>query len=193
MDCPNYSPRRIVFIQPAFQGRFITWLVGLMALSGATSAFVLYLLFTVGPGRVWALTHPQEGWLSLGQILVIGNLVAVMVAGLAAAIVMVYISHRIAGPTYRFARVCEEVGKGNYELGTTLRRHDELQDLALAFTDMLRKLRARRHIQQVVVRKAQQIAAALRVATPPTRTDQLSLLDTLDQQLRTLEGMPTRL
>ncbi|CAK0754824.1 conserved hypothetical protein [Gammaproteobacteria bacterium] len=187
MDRPQR--RRIVFIQPVFQGHFIGWMIGLMALSGVVSAIVFALLLTIWSGRTLA-TPPLEGWLGLGLLLVIGNVVAILVTGIAVTFVVVYLSHRIAGPMYRLARLCEEVGKGNYDISTSLRRHDELQDLAMAFSEMLRRLRNRRDTQQSAIHKAQQTISNLRTADT---ADYVNLLDNLDQQLRTLGGTPIRL
>lgn len=45
-------------------------------------------------------------------------------------IVVLYISHEIAGPLYRFESLCHQVGEGNLDTITYLRKKDQLQELA---------------------------------------------------------------
>ncbi len=49
---------------------------------------------------------------------------------LAAAIFSIYLTHRVAGPLYRFQKSTGELAEGNLALRITLRAGDELHDLA---------------------------------------------------------------
>jgi nitrogen fixation/metabolism regulation signal transduction histidine kinase len=81
----------------------------------------------------------------------IGNIVAAVVAGLSAIIVVLYISHKIAGPLFRFETLCRQIGEGNLDGVTHVRENDQLQELAVAFTEMVEQLRQRRDQQQAVL------------------------------------------
>ena len=83
-------------------------------------------------------------WERLGLSILIGNIVAAVIAGLMAIIVVLYISHKIAGPLYRFESLCKQVGEGNLNTITHLRSNDQLQELAQSFSAMVDKLRNRR-------------------------------------------------
>jgi phosphoribosylanthranilate isomerase len=48
---------------------------------------------------------------------------------------------------YRFETVCEQVGNGKLDGITSLREHDQLQELGQAFVGMVTKLRSRRDRQ----------------------------------------------
>jgi nitrogen fixation/metabolism regulation signal transduction histidine kinase len=50
----------------------------------------------------------------------------------------IFFSHKLAGPLYRFEKVCHSLIEGNYSEGVYLRKGDEMQNLAGLFNDMLR-------------------------------------------------------
>lgn len=80
----------------------------------------------------------------LGISILLGNLVAVLISGGLAIFVVLYASHKIAGPLYRFEKLCEQIGDGQLETVTSLREHDQLQELGAAFAGMVAKLRTRK-------------------------------------------------
>ncbi len=55
-------------------------------------------------------------------------------------ILSIFISHKIAGPVYRFEKSAEIISKGDLSLRIKLRKGDELQDLADAFNKMTESL-----------------------------------------------------
>lgn len=52
----------------------------------------------------------------------------------------IYISHKIAGPLYRFHATLQEIEKGNLRTRISLRKFDEAQPLAMAFNHVLENL-----------------------------------------------------
>lgn len=56
------------------------------------------------------------------------------------AISTIFISHRIAGPIYRFEQSAKRISEGDLTLRIKLRRGDELQELANCFNVMTEKL-----------------------------------------------------
>lgn len=53
----------------------------------------------------------------------------------------IFVSHKIAGPIYRFERQAEAIGKGDLTLKFNLRPYDELKDLGVALEKMEGSLR----------------------------------------------------
>jgi HAMP domain-containing protein len=53
------------------------------------------------------------------------------------ALLTIFFSHRIAGPVFRFERILREVAEGRYSATVSLRRTDELQDLADALNSAI--------------------------------------------------------
>lgn len=55
----------------------------------------------------------------------------------------VFFSHRVAGPVYRFEKVCHNMIAGDYTDQIHLRKGDEMQNLSLLFNEVLLKTRER--------------------------------------------------
>lgn len=140
------TKRRQIFIKKDFQGRFILGAFALILLAGLCSALLIYWMTG---GDLQAQSQSAHANIvnaaeRLGVSILIGNLVAILVAGGIAVSTVLYASHKIAGPLYRFETLCQEVGDGKLDTVTHLREHDQLQDLALSFSNMVAKLRNRR-------------------------------------------------
>lgn len=55
----------------------------------------------------------------------------------------VFFSHKVAGPVFRFEKVCQNMIAGNYTGEIHLRKGDEMQNLAFLLNEVLRKTRER--------------------------------------------------
>lgn len=53
----------------------------------------------------------------------------------------VYLSHKVAGPLFRFVTCAREVAAGNLMIQVNLRRGDELRELEVTFNEMTERLR----------------------------------------------------
>lgn len=53
----------------------------------------------------------------------------------------IYFSHRIAGPLPKIYRTLREIGGGKFDIHLTLRKHDELQELADVINEMAKSLK----------------------------------------------------
>lgn len=137
--------RRTVFIKRGFQMRFITWVIVLLILCGICSAAVLYPFLSSEMSSKLSTGHRDIGDIKkhVALAIVIGNVLAVIVAALATTVVILYISHKIAGPLYRFEMICKEIGHGNLNVSAGLREKDQLGGLSEAFSEMLAQLRGR--------------------------------------------------
>lgn len=81
---------------------------------------------------------------------------------LAAAIFSIYLTHRVAGPLYRFQKSTAELAEGNLALRIKLRRGDELHDLAdLANRAVANLDRAMREIRDRTAGTTQALRAAM--------------------------------
>lgn len=187
MTATKPAARGTVFIKKAFQGRFILSVLMTLVLSGLLSALLVYLLIGSDLQSQSQAAHAsiETLWSRLGSIIIIGNLAAALVAGVTAVIVVLYISHRIAGPLYRFETLCHQIGDGNLDAIVSLRDKDQLKDLAESFANMVEKLRLKRT-------RRLDIAAAMEA-----RLEQLGAQPGLDEELReamgSLNGMLTEL
>lgn len=138
--------RRHVFIKKEFQGRFVLTVLGIILSSGMCSALLIYGL-TDGELQAQSISmHAAVSSVSerLGISIVIGSAVSMVMAGAVAVVAVLYASHKIAGPLYRFEMLCGQVGDGNLDGIAQIRDKDQLQELANAFAVMVSKLREQR-------------------------------------------------
>jgi methyl-accepting chemotaxis protein len=179
--------RRNVFIKKAFQGRFIGGVFLLMLLSGLCSALLIYWM-TGGDLQAQsesAHINIANAWARLGLSLLIGNVVAILIAGTLSVFVVMYASHKIAGPLYRFEKLCEQVGNGELEIITAIREKDQLQDLANAFLEMVNKIRARKQRQQDCISSILNQIEQLKNNNSPA-PNQVQALEQLEQTVKQL-------
>lgn len=135
--------RRILFIEKAFQFRFIAKMTAVVAVGTASTGGLLYVFADREFGRAFYSAHYQarSSWeLLLPAVLAASFLAMCLVAGLA-VLVTLYDSHRIGGPLYRFRANLKAVGEGNLTLVTRLREKDELKSLTEAMNEMTGGLR----------------------------------------------------
>jgi methyl-accepting chemotaxis protein len=55
----------------------------------------------------------------------------------------VLVSHRVAGPLFRFKRILADVARGDLSMNIRVRRHDYLRDEAASMDEMVRAMRER--------------------------------------------------
>ncbi|MDO9161258.1 MAG: hypothetical protein Q8N35_03295 [Methylococcaceae bacterium] len=147
--------RRNVFINKAFQARIIVGVFLLILLSGLCSAALIFWITGSDLQAQSQTAHANiiNAWDRLGLSIFIGNVVAIFIAGTLSVFVALYASHKIAGPLYRFEKLCEQVGDGDLDVLVSLREKDQLQELGAAFASMVDKLRTRKNEQQAVIIK----------------------------------------
>jgi methyl-accepting chemotaxis protein len=134
----NYK-RRTFVVKKALQYRFIAWVViTLLIVVGLMLADVFISLQRLAIERGIQLTLLDVYNFSNPFVLF---KFAVYLAGVVMASVV--LSHRVAGPVYRFERSAEEVSKGDLTSRVFLREGDQLVDLRDAFNGMVDTLRGK--------------------------------------------------
>lgn len=89
---------------------------------------------------VLRVERTQEFFLQQFTLLALIVVVAIAMAGL---IVFTLLSHRIAGPLYRFEKVLEQVEAGDLTTKVKLRGTDQIADLAKAMNELIGSLNGR--------------------------------------------------
>jgi methyl-accepting chemotaxis protein len=82
-------------------------------------------------------------------------LIVILMLTLCNITVGVYLSHKVAGPLFRFIMCTREVANGNLRIQANLRKGDELRELEGAFNDMTERLRSyvreeRKRIEEIL-------------------------------------------
>ena len=129
--------RKNYFINKELQGKYI-FSFFIFVLVGA-------VLFTVVFGLLSAdtLTITYKGSnLQVGRTPIVllkeivkTNWIFIVAGGFLVVIVSMFLTHRVAGPLYRFERTLEEMKKGNFTSEIRLRTKDEAKELAGMFNE----------------------------------------------------------
>ena len=124
--------RRKYFISRKFQIEFSFRFLLIIA---AASIMVMLLFFYNSRGTLTAgYTGSEVKLLQTGAYflpsLVVSTIIIVIFACLTGALVMILLSHRLAGPLFRFQVVLDELSSGNLTMRFNLREKDQLKELA---------------------------------------------------------------
>lgn len=140
---PMLHKRRTYFIEKSFQAKFIVKFCLLVAAAGALTIAILYLFswnsttVSVVDSRVVVKTTADF----IMPVLIQTVVIVMVIVSIASVFVTLFVSHKIAGPLYRFKKVMKEIEEGDISKDFQLRRLDQLQDLAGAFNNMVAKIR----------------------------------------------------
>ena len=135
--------RRIYFIEKNFQTKFILKFCVLIIFAGLLTMGILYLLamqsttVSIANSRVVVRTTADF----LLPILIQTVIVVTIIVGFATIMITLLVSHKIAGPLYRFKKVMEVLREGDFSSDFRIRRLDQLQKLADEFNNMIRTVR----------------------------------------------------
>ena len=129
--------RRNFFIKKELQGKYI-FSVFIFVLAGA-------VLFTAVFGLLSAdtLTVTYKGSnLQVGRTPIVllkeivkTNWIFIVAGGFLVVITSIFLTHRVAGPLFRFEKTLEEMKKGNFTSEIRLRSKDEAKELAGMFNE----------------------------------------------------------
>ena len=144
MDNPRViQKRRIYFIEKRFQTNFILKFCVLVAIGGLLTIGILYFLAmrstTVSFVNSRVVVRTTADFIL--PILIQTVAIVTVLVGLATIVVTLFVSHKIAGPLYRFKKVMQALAEGNFSDDFHIRHLDQLQDLADVFNVMISKIR----------------------------------------------------
>jgi methyl-accepting chemotaxis protein len=137
--------RKNVYIDKDFQTRFILKFCALVALGAGLTIGLLYLLSlqstTVSfvQAKVKVMTTADF----ILPVLVQTVLVVMGLVSIASIAVTLIVSHKIAGPLFRFKQTFRELANGNFSNQVRLRKGDQLIEVADDFNQMITVVRAR--------------------------------------------------
>lgn len=137
--------RKQYFIQKTFQTKIIIRFVLILVLGSIITGMGLYFLAANElETRLYTahmtITNTRE---ILLPTIILTTVIVFILLALITIYTVLYLSHRIAGPLYKFEKITEEIGKGNLTVDVTLRKKDELTHLQNAFERMLESLQSK--------------------------------------------------
>lgn len=132
--------RRNFFVKKELQGRFI-FSFFLLVIAGS---FFFTAIFSFLSANTLTIAYKDNN-LQIGQtpIILIKEILSaywmfIVPGGILVVIASMFLTHRFAGPLFRFERTLEEMIRGNFSVHIKLRTRDEAKELA----DMLNQFNA---------------------------------------------------
>ncbi len=169
----NKAPyrRRRYFLPGTSQPRLLLTVQGILALLGVLVAAVLYVLFNRDLTASYLSAH-----LAIRNVrdMLLPTLAAIDVGVFVlSAVLMLFYTHRIAGPAYRLGRTLREVAAGRLPSEVRLRKGDYLEDLAAETNHLLAALREEAHSLEQDVLLLEAALAPLENGLPPEEREAL--------------------
>ena len=134
--------RKKYFINKAFQAEFILKFCGLVALGCVIFGVILYMFtnrtVTTSFDNSRLVIKSTADYLLPG--LLFGGLIVGLVIAIAASIMVVLLTHRMAGPIYRFEKYAQKIGSGELSADLKIRKKDQFQNLVEVFNKMTHNL-----------------------------------------------------
>ncbi|MBI5187783.1 MAG: hypothetical protein HZA07_01740 [Nitrospirae bacterium] len=137
--------RRTYFIQKGFQTRMILKFVSLLAIMAVISSVILYFFAGSELESSYYEAHSsiKSMWDILGTTVLMTNLISLIIISAATVYVILFISHKIAGPLYKLEKNINEISEGNLNLYVKFREGDQVKSLGDALENMVNKLSER--------------------------------------------------
>ena len=135
--------RKRIFVERGLQLRFARFVILYMVVCCLVTAFIVfYATFAVLSEKLVGI-YPQN---RLPEIF--GRAYIAFFGGLLVSVPVLFygaltFSHRIAGPLPKIYQVLDEIGSGHFDTQLTLRKNDELLELANRINRMTAKLKER--------------------------------------------------
>jgi len=130
------------FIKKEFQFKFILRFC-LLVLMGAIISTGLLFLFS--QGTLTSSFHQsrlviKNTGLAILPSVVYTNLITLALITLATIIVTLFVSHKVAGPMFRFEKELKVIGEGDLTKKIMLRKKDQIKDMADCLNNMVASL-----------------------------------------------------
>ncbi len=139
----NKNPyRRHYFIKKEFQSKFILKFC-LIILAGVLISTGLLFLFS--QGTLTSSFHQsrlviKNTAVAILPAVICTNLITLGLISLATIVVTLFVSHKIAGPLFRFEKEIKEIGQGDLTKKIGLRKEDQITNMAESLNKMTASL-----------------------------------------------------
>lgn len=135
--------RRNYFIKKKFQCKVILRFCALVILGAVITGGCLYLMSanTVTTAFVNSRLSIVRTSDYILPILLGSSLISIAFISIATAVVIMFLSHRIAGPLFKIEKSVKEIGDGNLNLRINLRSTDEITEMAATINEMTKNIK----------------------------------------------------
>lgn len=140
--------RKQYFIATRFQVKYIGLILLLIFLTATLCSYVVYYTSMISMGEKLANVYPQGRLMAIVNTVNTRILFSLILITPLVAMIGLFLSHRIAGPIYRMERFLNDVAGGDLTQRLTLRKKDELINLANGINNVVDSLK-----KTVIVKK----------------------------------------
>ncbi len=146
------TQRKTYFIQKAFQTKMMAKFVLLLTVMATISSVTLYFLAGSELKSSYYEAHSsiKSMWDILGPTVLITNFISLFIISIATVYVILYISHKIAGPLFKLEKSINEISGGNLHLHLGLREGDQLKTLSDSLKNLVSKFSERIKVMKLV-------------------------------------------
>lgn len=122
-------------------------------------------------------------------MLLLSNIIIVGVTGIIGIAVLIFMSHRIAGPMFRFEKVLDEISKGDLTYKFKLRQGDQFKELEKRINELTDMLDSKAGNLKSGVNEISKMLSRLQTLAPAHSTDKdfERLLQDISQKLIELQ------
>ena len=134
--------RKNYFIKKDYQFSFSVKFIALLALEAVLIAvfFMCVSRDTLTTGYTDSILRIENTSRFFFVPMTLIILIAAVGIGIAGMVVFIMLSHRIAGPLYRFEKTLESISSGDLTGRISLRKADQLKDLKVSLNDLVASL-----------------------------------------------------
>jgi methyl-accepting chemotaxis protein len=137
--------RRQTYIKKDFQTRFIVKFVLILVAGGLLSVGLTFLNTQDSLTAVYANSRLtiQNTSLAIMPSVVFTTLITTLALGVVVIVVTLLVSHKIAGPMFRFEKDINRIAQGDLESRIHIRKGDQFQEMAMALNRMVESIAGR--------------------------------------------------
>ena len=154
--------RRNYYIRKEFQRNFILKFCLVVVIGSCLSGGIIYLMsgstVTTSFENLRLVIKSTADYM-LPAVLLAG-LIVIVISGIAAAIITLFTSHKIAGPLYRIEKGIVQVADGDLTHKFNLRQGDEVKSIADGLNAMVSFLRAEVNLLKGIIAELESLSAA---------------------------------
>ncbi len=138
----SIGQRRRYFIKSTFNIKMLLLFIVILILGVIILGFELYIFSSseLETRLFQAHTRIMNSWEILLPTIILAMISVFILVFVITLFMIIYLSHKIAGPLYKFEMIADEIGNGNFKVNVKLRKKDELIPLQTAFENMLDNL-----------------------------------------------------
>lgn len=183
--------RRNYFINKDFQVGFtIKFLIVIVIESILAIGLFMYLsrgtLTTGFIGSDFRIARTSEFFL---PTLLVSNLIIIVITAVIGIAVLIYMSHRIAGPLYRFEKILDEMGRGDLTQRFQLRDNDQLSELSESITGLTTAMNNRISDIKLRTHELSGLLREIKTSTPSGATESNELENLLREVSENVQAL----